>query len=204
MGVIVPCSPAKILASNITTLRPQRRILPVGFQTDYKTRLLPITEGIDAKLKSLGPFPKDGEAPPPFEVPLAEALDLIDRLGPTFVDFAPGYEDRWDAPEYKAILRHLSESCQDTQKRGNVLLLVRTGRNLTRTVKSTSHADFADAPDTTRTEGVIAKQAAQDLPVLILIRQNGASAQDWRDCPFWWPVIYTPANSRTTLFAHSR
>lgn len=203
-GVIVPCSPAKILASNITTLQPLRRVLPVGFQTDYKTRLLPITEGVDQKLKALGPFPGDGENPDPFEVSLEDALDIIQGLGPTFVDFAPGYEDRWDVEEYKGILRHLSESCPDPEKRGKVLLLIRTGRNLSRIIRSTSHAEFADAPDTTKTEGAVARKFAQNLPVMMLIRQNGATEQDWRDCPFWWPVIVPPASARTTLFAHSR
>jgi len=203
-GRIVPCGNQKILASNITTLRPSRRILPVGFQTDYKTRLLPITEGIDTVLKGAGPFPNDGEAPPPYEVPLEIACDIIDRLGPTFVEFAPGYEDRWHPAEYKAILKHLSDNSPDPDQRGKVLIIVRTGRNLTRVVKSTSHAEFADAPDTTRTEGDIARAAAQSIPALIMIRQNGGEDQYWRGCPFWWPVIMTPATTRTTLFAHSR
>ncbi len=202
-GRIVPCGNQKILASNITTLRASRRILPVGFQTDYKTRLLPITEGIDALLKTTGPFPNDGEAPLPYEISLEVACDLIDRMGPTFVEFAPGYEDRWDPAEYKAILKHLSDNSSDPAQRGKVILLVRTGRNLSRTIKSTSHAEFADAPDTTRTEGNIARAAAINIPVLMMIRQNGAEAQDWRGCPFWWPVIMTPASTRTTLFAHA-
>jgi hypothetical protein len=202
-GRIVPCSPAKILASNITTVQPHRRILPVGFQTDFKTRLLPITQRIDAKLKTLGPFPLEGENPDPYQVPLTDALEIIDLLGPTFIEFAPGYEDRWDPEEYKAILRQLSESSHDAALRGRVFLLVRTGRKLSRTVQSGSHAEFSDAPDTTRSEGTIAKQFAQDLPVLMLIRQNGDSPQ-WRDCPFWWPVVLPPANMRTTLFARAR
>jgi hypothetical protein len=202
-GLIIPCSPAKILASNITTVQPHRRILPVGFQTDFKTRLLPITQKIDARLRALGPFPRERENPDPFEADLEEAVKIIELLGPTFVDFAPGYEDRWDPEEYKAILRQLSESCPNPALRGRIFLLVRTGRNLSRTLQASSHAEFADAPDTTRTEGTITKQFAQDLPVLMLIRQNGASPQ-WRDCPFWWPVILPPANMRTTLFARSR
>lgn len=203
-GRIVPCGNQKILASNITTLRASRRILPVGFQTDYKTRLLSITEGIDTVLRTAGPFPKDGEAPQPYEVSLELACDIIDRLGPSFVEFAPGYEDRWDPIEYKAILKHLNDKCLDPAQKGKVLLLVRTGRNLNRLIKSTSHAEFADAPDTTRTEGSIARAAAINIPVLMMIRQNGAEAQEWRGCPFWWPVIMTPATTRTTLFAHSR
>jgi hypothetical protein len=200
-GRIVPCSPAKLLASNITTVQPHRRILPVGFQTDYKTRLLPITQKIDAKLRIFGPFPRDGESPDPYKVTLDQALEVIEMLGPTFVDFAPGYEDRWDTEEYKAILRQLSESCINEALRGHVYLLIRTGRKLSRMVNAASHAEFSDAPDTARTEGAIARQYAQDIPVLMLIRQNGDALQDWRDCPFWWPVILPPANTRTTLFA---
>jgi hypothetical protein len=202
-GQIVPCGNQKILASNITTLRASRRILPVGFQTDYKTRLLPITEGIDALLKGAGLFPNDGETPPPCEVSLEQACEIIDRLGPAFVEFAPGYEDRWDPVEYKAILKHLSDNSPHQAEKGKVLILVRTGRNLNRTVKVTSHAEFSDTPDTTRTEGNIARAAAINIPVLIMIRQNGGEDQGWRGCPFWWPVIMTPATTRTTLFAHA-
>lgn len=200
-GQIVPCGNQKILASNITTLRSHRRILPVGFRTDYKTRLLPITQSIDDVLKSAGPFPADAQTPAPYEVPLDLALDLIDRLGPTFVDFAPGYEDRWDPAEYKAILRHLSLNSENPAQRGKVFVIVRTGRTLSRTVET---ADFSDNPETSQREGAVARTVATDVPVLMMIRQNGAEAQGWRGCPFWWPVILTPANMRTTLFAHAR
>ena len=36
---IIPCSPNKIVLSSITTLRPHKRMLPVGFQTGYKTHI---------------------------------------------------------------------------------------------------------------------------------------------------------------------
>ncbi|GAI38833.1 unnamed protein product, partial [marine sediment metagenome] len=35
---IKPCSPNKIMLSTITTLTPSKRLLPWGFQTDYKTK----------------------------------------------------------------------------------------------------------------------------------------------------------------------
>ncbi|NBN99773.1 MAG: hypothetical protein EBV19_11130, partial [Flavobacteriia bacterium] len=38
-GTIVPCSPNKVLASETQTLRPGKRILPIGFQSGYKTRI---------------------------------------------------------------------------------------------------------------------------------------------------------------------
>ena len=200
-GKIAPCGNQKILASNITTLRPHRRILPVGFQTDYKTRLLPITQSIDEILMKAGPFPTDGEMPEPYVAPLEVALKIIDRLGPAFVDFAPGYEDRWDPGEYKAILEHLSLNSENVAQRGKVFIIVRTGRNLEREPQP---AVFADNPDTSQREGAMAKSVATHIPVLMMIRQNGAESQGWRGCPFWWPVILTPYNMRTTLFAHAR
>jgi len=199
-GNIVHCSPAKILASNITTLRAHRRVLPIGFQTDYATRLKSVTAAVDAKLRALNALPQDGEAPGPKEISLDDALSVLELINPTFSEFAPGYEDTWSLDEYKAILRHLTNEA----KQQTVYLLVRTGRGLARTVASTSHAEFSDAPDTTRTDSSVARNAAVKLPVLTLIRQNGSQLQGWRDCAFWWPVITTPANTRTTLFAHDR
>jgi hypothetical protein len=199
-GNIIHCSPAKILASNITTLRGHRRILPVGFQTDYTIRLKAVTDAVDAQLRKLKAFSAAGEAPDPKEFPLDEALSLLELVNPTFSEFAPGYEDTWNLDEYKAILRHLT----DEAEKKSVFLLVRTGRNLSREVASGSHAEFSDAPDTTRTEGAVARSVSATLPVLMLIRQNGGVDQGWRGCPFWWPVILTPASTRTTLFAHDR
>jgi hypothetical protein len=43
-----------------------------------------------------------------------------------------------------------------------------------------------------------------DLPLLLLIRQEGAANRGWSDAPFWWPVIVTPERMRPTLFAHDR
>ncbi len=49
-GRVIPCSPNKILLSTTTTLRPFKRLLPVGFQTDYKTNIAPLIKEIDEML----------------------------------------------------------------------------------------------------------------------------------------------------------
>ena len=36
-GSIVPCSPNKILVATTQSIRPHKRIIPVGFQSGYKT-----------------------------------------------------------------------------------------------------------------------------------------------------------------------
>ncbi len=204
-NAIIPCSPTKILASNITTLRPHRRVVPAGFEVDVKTRLRPLTQDIDAQLvKLVGRLPAPGENPPATDVTISDAIDLLARISPAFVSFEPGYEDRWNLNEYQGILRHLSDKTPNLANRGRVLIMLRTGRNVSRrTTAAGAHAEFNE-PDTTRTDGAPAKAAAVDLPVLLLIRQEGASAQGWSDAPFWWPVIVTPANMRPTLFAHAK
>jgi hypothetical protein len=201
-NIIVPCSPTKILASNITTLRPHSRVVPSGFETDVKTRLRPLTQALDAHIAALvGPLPAAGEHPAAVDISLSEACDLLARISPAFVNFEPGFEDTWDLSEYQAILRHLSESTANPANRGHVLLMLRTGRNVARKPLH-GHAQFNE-PDTTRTDITPARAAAVDLPVLMLIRQEGVAA-GWSGAPFWWPVIYTPENMRPTLFAHAK
>jgi hypothetical protein len=204
-NAIVACSPTKILASNITTLRPHRRVVPAGFEIEVKTRLRPLTQDLDARLTALlGSLPAPGANQGATDISLADALDILARINPAFVKFEPGYEDTWDLKEYQAILRHLSENTSNPANRGRVLIMLRTGRNVSRrTTADTAHAEFNE-PDTTRTDGAPARAAAIDLPVLLLIRQEGAAAQGWSDAPFWWPVIVTPLNMRPTLFAHAK
>jgi hypothetical protein len=202
-NIIVPCSPTKILASNITTLRPHGLVYPIGFETDVKTRLRPLTKSIDDRLIQLvGKLPDAAENPAAAEISLTDALDLVTLLDKAFVNFAPGYEDTWAIAEFQAILRHLSEQTANIANRGRVLVMLRTGRNVSRRAAADSHAEFI-APQTTRTDTGPAKNAAVDLPVILLLRQEGTAA-GWSDAPFWWPLIVTPENMRPTLFAHSK
>lgn len=197
-GRIKPCSPNKILVSNTTTLRAFRRILPVGFQNDYATRSRPIVEEIDRILDDLRP---SNGFDTPFDIPLTLALDLLTRIEPTLLMAEDeGYFFDWDAT--RAALAHMSNSAANSANRSHVWCLVRRDRNLSRTVSAGSHAVYADAPDTTRTEGAVARQFAIDTPMLMLIRQNGLEEKGWRGTPFYWPVIVAQQNIRTAIFAH--
>lgn len=197
-GRVIPCSPNKILVSRTTTLRPFKRILPIGFQTDYKTRVLPIVEQIDRIL--------DGHRPPggfdeSFEIPLVAALEILEKIEPTLeMQEEEGYSFDWNAA--RSALQYLSSVAPDAAMRGRVLCLVRKDRNLSRKVSAGSHAVYSDAPDTTRTEGDVAKRVALNTPILMLIRQNGHEDQGWRGTPFYWPVIMAQRNIRTAIFAH--
>jgi hypothetical protein len=197
-GRIVPCSPNKILASNTTTLRPFKRILPIGFQTDYAVRVRPAVVLIDQQLAEIAP-PTGFEQP--FEIPLTLALDLLSQIEPTLLmERDEGYDFDWEAA--RAALSYMSHASARPQHRGYVWCLVRDNRNISRQVASGSHAVYSDAPDTTRSEGDVARRVAIDMPMLMLIKQNGAEAQGWRGTPFYWPVIWAPQNIQTAIFAH--
>ncbi|MCC6398663.1 MAG: hypothetical protein IT282_16735 [Bacteroidetes bacterium] len=197
-GRVIPCSPNKILVSNTTTLRPFKRILPVGFQTDYATRVRPIVDSIDQTIARLHP---SADFQVPFQVPLEVGIDMLNSIEQTLVmAHDEGYDFDWDAA--RAVLNHLTNSVTGQGNQRNIWLLVRRDRNLSRRVATGSHAVFSDAPDTTRTEGVVAQQFATDRPMLMLIRQNGLEDRGWRGTPFYWPVIVAQQNTRTAIFAH--
>ncbi len=198
-GQIVPCSPNKILASNTTTLRPFKRILPIGFQTDVKTRIQPINREIDVLLDRAVPGGKFDEA---FEVTLQFALDLLKRIEPTLLmETNLGFEFDWEAS--RAALQYLSNICPvDPKDKGNVWCLVRRDHNLSRFKPALGAPYFSDAPDTAQTDGLIAKQVAINTPMLMLIKQNGAEEKGWRGAPFYWPVIMVQKNVRVSIFAH--
>jgi hypothetical protein len=193
-GRIVACSPNKILVSKTTTLRPFKRILPVGFQTDYKTRVAPIVEKIDALIDKYRP---DQSPPPPFLLPLEVATQILTDIESTLID-EPGYEFEWKAA--KAALEYMSHSSAVATQRGSVWCLVREDRNAARFVDGPRQS-FYDSPDTSQREGVIAREVATDLPMLMLFRQNGLEEQKWRGTPFYWPVIWVPTNVKTAIFA---
>jgi hypothetical protein len=137
----------------------------------------------------------------PFEISLVDAVQFLSWIEPTLVmQEDEGFTFDWVAA--RAALTYLSQQATDPGRRGRVWCLVRRDRNLSRTVSTGSHAVYADAPDTTRTEGAVARQVAIDRPMLMLIRQNGSEELGWRGTPFYWPVIVAQQNVQTAIFAH--
>ena len=197
-GRVVSCSPNKILLSTTTTLRPFKRLLPFGFQTDYATRTRPVVADIDRRMEAV--FGDDFAEPD--VVSLRVATDLLNLIKPTLLmETDRGYEFDWAGAV--AALEYLSNAAQEPGNRGNVLLLVRKDRNLSRTITSGGVEAFSDAPDTTQREGVIARAYAKDMPMLMLFRQNGSAERGWRGTPFYWPVIWAQENARTAVYSHT-
>ena len=95
-------------------------------------------------------------------------------------------------------MEYISRSNQRADERGKVYLLARRDREAARIRNS---GRFFDAPDASNVEGRIARNTAVHSPMLILFRQKGEKDKGWRDCPFWWPVLYMPQRMGTVVFA---
>lgn len=188
---IIPCSPNKILLSKTTALKPLKRLLPVGFQTGYKSYISkPITE-LDQLIDQLSP---NGEQP--YLLDLDQAVTIIEKIKSTFAE-----EDgkQWDEAAFVSSMEYLSNNT-DSNYQGKVWCIVRKDRNIGRIRMDDRYEDAPDTPKGKTSELRIAKQIATDIPALILLRQNGKEKNGWRGCPFWWPVLVTPANTKTTIF----
>jgi hypothetical protein len=193
-GTVIPCSPNKILLSDVATIRPHKRFLPGGFQTGYKTYIAGTVSQVDSLIAQYHQNDRPDDA---FLMPLSVALDILQKIYTTLEFEESGYPS--NADELIGALSHLSMNCPDPAKRGKVWVLYRGGRDLVRIRES---GRFMNAPDSSQREGKIARATATDLPVLMLLKQNGKAEQGWRDTPFYWPVLLTPANSKTAIFAN--
>lgn len=99
-------------------------------------------------------------------------------------------QDKMDKETMESILTQLS-------KKRKVILMATKGKNLSRiTIKGTE----AHAPDHPKR----AKELAIELPVLILIQQTGSKELGWTgDAPFWWPVLISPKEAKSTVYART-
>lgn len=193
-GNVVPCSPNKILIATTHTLRPFRRILPIGFQSGYKSYIKNTIEELDQELQVMIPF----NASTQVEIPLTTAIALLDKIETTLEWDEKEDSCPFDWSAAKASLTHLS--AQNPSGSGTVLLWTADNRNSARMASESSHAVFIETPDSEKTEGQIARQHAINLPILFLLRQNGSEEKGWRGTPFYWPVIRAQKNTPTSIY----
>ncbi|MBI4244024.1 MAG: hypothetical protein HY606_08045 [Planctomycetes bacterium] len=187
---ILPCSPNKISISSTTTLTPNKRMLPLYFQTDYKTNIRSNLEELDGIITSK--IPTDDKSKP-FLIELSLAQSIIDKIKGMLI-----FEQNWDVKAFKACMEYFSNNTQNRENAGKVWCLVRRDRNASR--YRIEFQRFEDRPDTEQ-DLADGKFIAKDIPALILLRQNGLEEKGWRGSSFWWPVMVAPQNIRPVIFA---
>ena len=191
---LVPCSPNKIIFSDITTLKPFTRLLPLGFQTDYKTKIKQKIEELDKEIFGFKKEPNSDYSVISVEL----ALSILDKIDKTFIYNEEGYKRK--IRSHKASLEYLSRNSKSDSLKGKCFCLVRSNRDISR-IKPKEHI-FSYTPDNPEFDQKPAKEIAIDIPVILFIRENGNEERDgWKGSPFWWPVILTPKNTLTTIFA---
>lgn len=188
-----PCSPNKVKLRNQVTLKPHKRILPVGFQTEHKKyRIDNINKQIDEKINDL--FGDDLTSPKLVDY---EKIKEIMLLISETLFFEKGYEFNWN--ETLGIFEYLSSVSPNNQHQGKIWLSVHKDRNISRNTKETSHTRYADAPDS-KTERMIAKKIAKDNPILFLLEQNGLKEDGWKGNRFFWPVFVSQENMDGVIY----
>lgn len=186
---LIPCSPNKLLFSDVVSIRPGRRLVLSGFQTVYKSHGARNLAALDAEIDSLTSLTREAVL-----IDVAKAIELL-KLACANLEFDDDTDD--DREAHIAALEHLSRSCKKPDLRGKVFLLAARDRDVAR---YREEGRFSNAPDTKQQKD-LARTKAEDAPVLMLLRQNGGEARGWRGLPFWWPVIMTPRTGITAIFA---
>ncbi len=186
---LIPCSPNKLLFSDVVSIRPGRRLVPSGFQTVYKSHGAKNLNALDARVENL-----IGSAQDPVLIDAAEGVELL-KLAYANLEFDDVTDD--DREAHIAALEHLSRTCKKPQFKGKIWLLVAKDRDVAR---YREEGRFSNAPDTKQQKD-LARTKADDVPVLMLLRQKGDEGRGWRGLPFWWPVIMTPRSGVTAIFA---
>ena len=199
LNQIIPCSPNKILLSDLTMLKPHKRLLPVGFQTGYKTNISNTINQIDiilADLKESSPHVLEDEGA--FLISVNKAKEILRLIHSTLI-MEDGYE--WDLGEYFSILDYLSNEIEESSHKGFVWIVTRINRNIKRMDSNNRFENSPDTPKGEKGELKVARKLAQDIPALILLKQNGEKENGWMGTPFWWPVIVAQSQTSPTVFA---
>ena len=194
IGRIVPCSPNKLLISDISSLRPHKRFVPYGFQTIAPSYLAKKVLKIDQQINFLLPSSKNFEDP--ILITIEQAEDLICAIKET-LEFEKGFEFDWRS--FSAVMDFLSKYPENKAHQGHVWFLIRRDRDSKR--MRNDNLRFFDAPDTSHIEGKIAREKAKTIPMLMLFKQNGKEDNGWRGSAFYWPVLITQENTHTAIFA---
>lgn len=187
----IPCAPNKILVSNIVALRPSSAYLPVGFRTKSRTTMTPIMQKLDRLIPVA-----ELEAGKISKVTSETAIEIIDLIERCF-DFEPGYGFDWEA--CRAAIEYFSKIAPPSEEKGECVIVGGTGRKLSRT---RAEGRFSDAPHTMQDRATI-RTIIGYKPILVLSRQDGREEDGWRGTPFWWPVLFAPANAAPSVFASS-
>ena len=182
-GKIIPCSPNKLLISNTHVLKGGGTILPVGFNSGYKTNIYKDIEFIDKALSA----ENMGELAGRYTISLDKAIDIINHIYNTLEFEVDNYVT---GDQMIAMLQYLATD------RVNIYCAI--NRKITR-LRETSRY-YSDMPYSRSGDLTPSKEFSQDRPTLMLMKQCGRKNEGWRDTEFYWPILVVPKNIRAAVY----
>ena len=188
---IKPCGPNKIKASSVISFKEYSRFLPIGFQTKSKSNIHKLVSEIDNTIKPY--LNEDNEG----IIDLETFRNLLEKINETYT-YEPQFGNiglHWNID----VVIKAVELALHFKKTQDIGIYFREDRNASRT--KNEGQSFGDAPDDGRTDSPKVKEMAKNIPVIMLLKQNGSSENGWRDAAFYWPVIVMPANMPNYVYS---
>jgi len=183
-GAIIPCAPSKISLSNVVAIQPNSMFLPTDFDTVAASHLKQAMNGM-AKLIP----PGHANTNEFVKISLPDALKLLEAISETLVLSTDASFD-WSA--MKGLLTYYAREANN-----QVLLLVQEDRRLDKT-KSGDRSGMSILG----TEALRAKvKEHRAEPAIVLLKQAGGSDLHWKAGPFWWPILASPSQAISCVFA---
>lgn len=189
---IIPCNSGKLAISNLTTIKPFKRITTSGFQTDSNTAIKDTISEIDNMLTTQDGYKKDDI----FEIDVNLVIDILQKIRTTYIYNRPideNSEYEWDVTEMIGCIKYATKNGD-----GKMYCLHRTNRDMSR---KRANGNFVDAPEDGNKDTPLVRSAAKVKPVIILLKQNGKEENGWRNAEFYWPVLRMPFNIDPAVFS---
>jgi len=187
-GGVIPCSPSKVSLSDLVAIRPNVMHLPINFDAVAQSKLNAAMKKIEALI------PLDCVGTKTFvKVPLVQALELIDLISKTLVSDGRSPFD-WEA--MKGLLEYYVSKADEKDK--HVLIMAEKGRRLSKDKSGDRSGLSILGTDEFRK---IALAPTRRAPAIILLKQEGGAALGWKAGPFWWPMLASPPQAKSCVFA---
>ncbi len=181
---IIPCAPSKISLSGVVAVRANDVLLPTGFDTIADGKLRKAMAAIDKLV------PADCRGSKVFvEIGVDAAVGLLNAIAPTLVSDSEPFD--WEA--MIGLLQYYAGKAN-----GRVLILAEEGRRLSKAASGDrSGLSILGTAELRR----IVREPSRDAPAVVLLRQDGGPDLGWKAGPFWWPMLASPAQASSCVFA---
>ncbi|KIH82672.1 Z1 domain-containing protein [Pseudomonas batumici] len=182
---IVPCAPSKISLSDVVAVKPNEILTPTGFNTVASTYLKKLVKEAEELI------PQGCIGSRTFsEIGLKDAVALLDIISSSLVaDDSPGFD--WDA--MKGLLHYYANKAS-----GKILILVEEGRQLSKS--ASGDRSGLSILGTAELRNLV-KAPTRVAPALVILQQEGGPALGWKAGPFLWPMLASPPQAKSCVFA---